>query len=231
MQRKLRVSLSYPFGQRIRNGSAEFIVNSRGEPSHQREDSAMRDLVRKAVIAVTAVITITATTVAVPTSAEARWGGGFRGGGFHGGGWHGGGHWRGGGWGLGAAGLAIGTGIALAATAPYAYGGYCHTPTAATMMTTIMPTLVTRMDMAILTATDALTTVIAATIRPIAGLITAVIAVTIRGALTPIIGPTFEPPPIIGPTFEPAPIAGSGSFRLEDNSKRPLFQRSLFFCC
>ena len=78
-------------------------------------------------------------------------------------------------------------------------------------MTTIMPTLVTRMDMAILTATDALTTVIAATIRPIAGLmftavirpiaglITAVIAVTIRGALTPIIGPTFEPPPIIGP--------------------------------
>src|SRR5204863_1050651 len=33
-------------------------------------------------------------------------------------------HWRGGGWGLGAAGLAIGTGIALAATAPYAYGGY-----------------------------------------------------------------------------------------------------------
>ena len=67
-----------------------------------------------------------------------------------------------------------------------------------------MPTLVTRMDMAILTATDALTTVIAATIRPIAGLITAVIAVTIHGALTPIIGPTFEPPP----------IAGSGSFRL-----------------
>ena len=45
-----------------------------------------------------------------------------------------------------------------------------HTPTADTMMTTIMPTLVTRMDMAILTATDALTTVIAATIRPIAGL-------------------------------------------------------------
>ena len=111
------------------------------------------------------------------------------------------------------------------------------------MMTTIMPTLVTRMDMAILTATDALTTVIVATIRPIAalmftavirpiaGLITAVIAVTIRGALTPIIGPTFEPPPIIGPTFEPAPIASSGSFRLEDNSKRPLFQRSLFFWC
>ena len=90
------------------------------------------------------------------------------------------------------------------------------------MMTTIMPTLVTRMDMAILTATDALTTVIAATIRPIArlmftavirpiaGLITAVIALTIRGALTRI---TLEPPPIIGPTFEPAPIAGSGSFR------------------
>jgi hypothetical protein len=86
-------------------------------------------------------------------------------------------------------------------------------------------TLVTRMDMAILTATDALTTVIAATTRPIAGLmftavirhiavlITAVIAVTIRGALMPIIDPTFEPPPIIGPTFEPAPIAGSGSFR------------------
>src|SRR6187431_2690291 len=93
------------------------IVNSRGEPSHQTENSTMRDLIRKAVIAATAVITVTATTVAVPTSAEARWGGGFRGGG-----WHGGGHWRGGGWGLGAAGLAIGTGIALAATAPFAYG-------------------------------------------------------------------------------------------------------------
>src|SRR5215211_9142757 len=50
-------------------------------------------------------------------------GGGFHGGGFHGGGFHGGG-FRGGGWGLGAAGLAIGTGIALAATAPHAYGGY-----------------------------------------------------------------------------------------------------------
>ena len=93
------------------------------------------------------------------------------------------------------------------------------------MMTTIMPTLVTRMDMAILTATDALTTVIAATIRliaglmftavirPIAGLITAVIAVTIRVAPMPIIGPMFEPPPITGPTFEPAPMVGSGSFR------------------
>src|SRR3954465_7957884 len=84
----------------------------------------MRHLVQKAVIPGNAVIAITATTVAVPTSAEARWGGGFHGGGFRGGGWHGGGHWRGGGWGLGAAGLAIGTGIALAATAPYAYGGY-----------------------------------------------------------------------------------------------------------
>ena len=94
-------------------------------------------------------------------------------------------------------------------------------------MTTIMLTPVTRMDMAI-PATDALTTVMVATIRRIAGLLftaavtirhivglmfTAVIAVTIRGALTPIIGPTFEPPPIIGPTFEPAPIAASGSFR------------------
>ena len=93
------------------------------------------------------------------------------------------------------------------------------------MMTTIMPILVTRMDTAILTAIDALTTVIAATIRPtaglmftvvirpIAGLITAVIAVTIRGAPMPIVGPMFEPPPITGPTFEPAPMVGSGSFR------------------
>ena len=81
------------------------------------------------------------------------------------------------------------------------------------MMTTIMPILVTRMDMVILTATDAHTTVIAVTTRHIAGLITAVIAVTIRGAFTPIIDLTFEPPP----------IGGSGSFHLEHCSERPLF--------
>src|SRR5215203_329645 len=125
----------------------------------------MRDLFRKAVIAATAIITITATTVAVPTSAEARWGGGFRGGGFHGGGFHGGGFhgggfyrggFRGGGWGLGAAGLAIGTGIALAATAPYAYGGYA--PYGGYYDDDYYAYPVTRMDMAI-PATAALTTV------------------------------------------------------------------------
>ena len=83
----------------------------------------MRDTFRKAVIAAATVIAIGATTVALPTSANARWGGGWHGGGWHGGGghWHGG--WRGGGWGWGLAGLAVGTGFALAATAPY-YGGY-----------------------------------------------------------------------------------------------------------
>src|SRR5215218_8932016 len=88
----------------------------------------MRDLFRKAVIAATAVITITATIVAFPTAAEARWGGGFRGGGFHGGGFHGGGFrhggFRGGGFGWGAP-VALGLGLGLAAGYPYySYAGY-----------------------------------------------------------------------------------------------------------
>ena len=76
----------------------------------------MGNALRKALIATTAAVALTVGTVAVPSSAEA--------------------HWRGGGWGLGLglAGLAIGTGIALAATTPYyggyypAYGGYGYGP-------------------------------------------------------------------------------------------------------
>src|SRR4029077_3778706 len=92
---------------------------------HSRE-KAMRNALRQAGIATTALVTMAGATVALPRPADARWGGGWHGGGWHGGGWHGGG-WRGGGWGWGAAGLAIGTGLALAATAPY-YGGYYADP-------------------------------------------------------------------------------------------------------
>ena len=79
----------------------------------------MRGRLRKSMIAAMALLIVAGTTVAVPNSASARWGGGW-----HGGGWHGGG-WRGGGWGWGGVGLGIGTGLLLAAavSAPY-YGGY-----------------------------------------------------------------------------------------------------------
>ena len=66
------------------------------------QESTMRDLFRKTAIAATAAIAISTTTIAASTPAEA--------------------YWRGGGWGWGLAGFAIGTGLALAATAPY-YGG------------------------------------------------------------------------------------------------------------
>ena len=54
----------------------------------------MRAAVRKIAIVAAAIVTIAATTVALPTSADARWGGHWHGGGGH---WHGG--W--GGWGAG----------------------------------------------------------------------------------------------------------------------------------
>ena len=78
----------------------------------------MRGTLRKSVMAATALLIVAGTTVAVPNSASARWGGGW-----HGGGWHGG--WRGGGWGWGGVGLGIGTGLLLAAavSAPY-YGQF-----------------------------------------------------------------------------------------------------------
>ena len=78
-------------------------------------------------MAAAALLIVAGTTVAVPNSASARWGGGWHGGGWHGGGWHGG--WRGGGWGWGGVGLGIGTGLLLAAavSAPY-YGGYGYDP-------------------------------------------------------------------------------------------------------
>ncbi len=54
------------------------------------------------------VLLFASVSVFAPTSADARWGGGWHGGGWHGGGWHGGwrggwGGWRGGGWGWGPA--------------------------------------------------------------------------------------------------------------------------------
>jgi len=71
------------------------------------------------------VATIAGATLALPTAADARWGG-WHGGGWHGGGWHGGG-WRGGGWRGGGWGWGVGPGFALGlglGAAPYyAYGG------------------------------------------------------------------------------------------------------------
>jgi len=81
----------------------------------------MRAALRKTVIATAATLAIVGATVAVPGSADARWGG------------HGG--WRGG-WGWGGVGLGLGTGLALGLAAgpawgygpyygAYAYGGDC----------------------------------------------------------------------------------------------------------
>jgi hypothetical protein len=88
------------------------------------KEEKMRGTLRKSVMAATALLIVAGTTVAVPNSASARWGGGWHGGGWHGGGWRGG-AWGGGGWGWGGVGLGIGTGLLLAAalSAPY-YGGY-----------------------------------------------------------------------------------------------------------
>jgi hypothetical protein len=57
----------------------------------------MHAALRKTVIAAMAIVSIVGASVALPGTAEARWG-------------HGGGHWRGGGWGWGGVGLGIGTG-------------------------------------------------------------------------------------------------------------------------
>ena len=63
---------------------------------------------RKLIFATATVITVAATTVALPGSAEARWG------------------WRGGewGWGWGGFGVGLGTGLLLATAARPYYGGY-----------------------------------------------------------------------------------------------------------
>jgi hypothetical protein len=75
----------------------------------------MRDKMRRLGIATAVIAAVAGTAVALPSAANARWGGGW-----HGGGWHGG-H---GGWGWGGFGVGIGSGLLLgAATAPY-YGGY-----------------------------------------------------------------------------------------------------------
>ena len=129
----------------------------------------MRDLFRKTAIAATAAIAIATTTIAASTPAEA--------------------HWRGGGWGWGVAGFAIGAGLALAATAPY------YAAAMAILTTTAIVRM--RMDMGILTATDALTTAMEATIRPIARLTMAMdIAVTIQptGARTTVMADRMSGP-------------------------------------
>ena len=78
----------------------------------------MRAALRKTVISAAAMLVIVGATVALPGTADARWGG------------HGG--WRGGGWGWGGVGLGLGTGLALGLAAgpgwgyysPYGYGPY-----------------------------------------------------------------------------------------------------------
>jgi hypothetical protein len=69
---------------------------------------------RKTLTALAAAATIAVSALAVPTAAEARWGGGW-GGGWHGGGWGGPGPFFGG--------LAAGAIIGGALASPYYYGG------------------------------------------------------------------------------------------------------------
>src|SRR5262245_62906837 len=78
-------------------------------------EEIMRMALRKTVITAAAMLAIVGATVALPGTADARWGG-------HGG-WHGGG-WRGGGWGWGGVGLGLGTGLALGLAAGPGWGGY-----------------------------------------------------------------------------------------------------------
>ena len=74
-------------------------------------------MLRKALMAVAAVASL---SLFSPIDASAR--GGFGGGGFHGGGFHGGGGFRGGGWRGGGFGPALGIGVGLGLAG--AYGGY-----------------------------------------------------------------------------------------------------------
>ena len=79
----------------------------------------MRAAIRKIAIAAAAAVTIVGATTALPSTADARWGGHWHGGGGH---WHGG--WGGwGGWGLG-----LGTGLAVGLAAAPFYGGYGYGP-------------------------------------------------------------------------------------------------------
>ena len=68
--------------------------------------------------------TIATAAIAIPTSAEARRGGGWHGGGWHGGGWRGGWGHRGFGFAPVVGGLAAGALIGGALASPYYYGGY-----------------------------------------------------------------------------------------------------------
>jgi hypothetical protein len=79
------------------------------------KEASMRASLQKLGIITATALVVAGTSITLPTSANARWGGGW-----HGGGWHGG-H---GGWGWGGFGVGLGTGLLVgAATAPY-YGGY-----------------------------------------------------------------------------------------------------------
>ncbi len=74
---------------------------------------------RKILTALVMAASLAAIAVGTSSSAEARWGGGWRGGG-----------WRGGGWGWGAGGFVAGAlvGSALAAPYYYGYGPYGYYP-------------------------------------------------------------------------------------------------------
>jgi hypothetical protein len=77
------------------------------------QEATMGNLRKFGIITAT-VLAVAGTSVALSSSADARWGG------WHGGGWHGGHS----GWGWGGFGVGLGTGLLVgAATSPY-YGGY-----------------------------------------------------------------------------------------------------------
>jgi hypothetical protein len=72
---------------------------------------------RKFLTALVTVASLAAVAMATSSTAEARWGGGWRGGG-----------WRGGGWGYGAGGFVAGALVGSALAAPYGYYGYGPSP-------------------------------------------------------------------------------------------------------
>ena len=94
----------------------------------------MHNKLRKLGLALVMTVALAGSTVALPDTASARWGGG----GHWGGGHWGGGHWHGGGWGRGGVGVGLGAGLLIAAaTTPY-YGAITAIPI--TMTTDLMGT-------------------------------------------------------------------------------------------
>src|SRR5512139_449062 len=73
----------------------------------------MQGTLKKTAIAIAASVVIIGAGIAVPTTADARYGGHY----------YGGGH-SGGGWGWGGFGIGLGTGLLLGAATYPAYGGY-----------------------------------------------------------------------------------------------------------